>query len=147
MAEHLMRHALAAEHAPLSELKIASAGVAAWNGEPASKHAITALKKVGIPLIHESQIVSQDLLNQCFAVFCMTKSHHESLMRCFDVLPPHILCMRALIPDISNDRIEIADPYGQNLQSYEDCRDEMIEAIPSLIKFLREKFSTTATAH
>jgi protein-tyrosine-phosphatase len=138
MAEHLMRHALAAEAPPLKHFKVASAGVAAWNGEPASSHAVTALKKVGIDLHHESQLVSQELLDECFTVFCMTQGHKESLMRQFDVLPPHVLCMRALIPGISPETLEIADPYGQDLRAYVECRDEMIEAIPSLLHFLKE---------
>jgi hypothetical protein len=33
--------------------------------------------------------------------------------------------------------VEIADPYGGPLSSYELSRDEMVEAIPSLLAFLR----------
>lgn len=139
MAEHLMRHALAAEEPPLNQLKIASAGIAAWSGEPASVNTVTALKKVKINSDHKSQMISQDLLDQSLAVFCMTKTHQESIMHHFHPLPPHIFCMRALIPNIGDREIEIADPYGKDLNAYENCRDEMIEAIPYLIAFLKKE--------
>jgi hypothetical protein len=32
---------------------------------------------------------------------------------------------------------EIPDPYGQNFNSYVSSRDSMVEAIPSLVRFLR----------
>lgn len=32
---------------------------------------------------------------------------------------------------------EICDPYGGPLSEYEACRDEMVEAIPSLVEFLK----------
>ena len=32
---------------------------------------------------------------------------------------------------------EIADPFGGSLKLYEACRDEMVEAIPSLVDFLK----------
>lgn len=139
MAEYLMRHALAAESHPLNQLKVASAGIAAWEGAPASQNTITALKKVNIAVNHHSRNVSQALLDQCIAVFCMTRSHHVSIVNHFHHLPSYIFCMRALIPNIHDKNIEIADPYGQNLEAYENCRDEMIEAIPFLISFLRSK--------
>ena len=33
---------------------------------------------------------------------------------------------------------EICDPYGGPLAEYEACRDEMVEAIPSLVEFLKD---------
>ena len=33
---------------------------------------------------------------------------------------------------------EVADPYGGPPALYEACRDEMVESVPSLVKFLRE---------
>jgi protein-tyrosine-phosphatase len=35
---------------------------------------------------------------------------------------------------------QIADPYGGPLPLYEACRDEIVEAIPSVMAFLRKEF-------
>ena len=62
MAEKLLQHALAAEDAPLNQIEIVSAGVAAEYGDPASPNSVTALKKVKIDLDrHKSQPLTQDL--------------------------------------------------------------------------------------
>jgi protein-tyrosine-phosphatase len=37
---------------------------------------------------------------------------------------------------------EIGDPFGGSLKVYEATRDEMVEAIPSLIEFLKTQIST-----
>jgi len=39
------------------------------------------------------------------------------------------------VPEASE--LEICDPYGGPLKAYETARDEMVEAIPSLIAFLK----------
>jgi hypothetical protein len=36
---------------------------------------------------------------------------------------------------------EIGDPYGGALKLYESTRDEMVEAIPSLIEFIKTQVS------
>ena len=36
---------------------------------------------------------------------------------------------------------EIGDPFGGSLKVYEASRDEMVEAIPSLIEFLKTKIN------
>lgn len=141
MAEQLLRHALAAEKGPLRTLNVASAGVAAWGGEPATHHSVTALKKVHVDLSHhKSQELTQELLDHCFAVFCMTYGHVSMVEYTFDRQPPYVYLMRQLIPDIDSSTLEIPDPYGRSLSAYEACRDEMIEAIPSILQFLRANY-------
>lgn len=140
MAEYLLRHALAAQPEPLKSLKIASAGVAAWAGEEQTKNSVKALKKVGIHPSHLSQPLSQEILDASLAVFCMTQSHKFAIEQTFNPLPPHLLLMRELMSNITEDEVDIADPYGQNLAAYEECRDEMIEALPSLIAFLKAQY-------
>jgi protein-tyrosine phosphatase len=34
--------------------------------------------------------------------------------------------------------MEIPDPYGMHLSAYEACRDELVSAIPSIVKFISE---------
>ena len=48
MAEKLLQHALDAEDQPWSSFRVISAGISAPKGAPATSHAISALKKVGI---------------------------------------------------------------------------------------------------
>ena len=73
MAEKLLQHALAVEGAPFDQLSIESAGVAAGYGEPASSNSVAALKRVHIDLgKHQSQPVTQEMLDRAFLVLGMT---------------------------------------------------------------------------
>lgn len=138
MAEMLLQHALNAVEGPASKLRVVSAGVACGYGEPASGNSVAALKKVGLDLSrHKSQPITQSLLDQAFAVFGMTKSHLDILEHYYPNLPARTHLFREFIGEIEDS--EIMDPFGQNLDAYLETRDVMIEAIPSLVKYLQKE--------
>src|SRR5271154_6150496 len=131
MGAALLRHALAAQPEPLRSIKVVSAGVASRTGEPASAHAVTALKKVGIDLRgHSSKPVTQELLDNSLLVLCMTESHRDMIEVTAEPVPAHLHLFREFTGAKGN--LEIPDPYGLHLSAYEASRDEMVAAIPSL---------------
>ncbi|MEM1223680.1 MAG: low molecular weight protein arginine phosphatase [Verrucomicrobiota bacterium] len=138
MAELLLQHALNAVDGPASKLNVVSAGVACGYGEPASGNSVAALKKVGLDLgRHMSQPVTQSLLDRAFAVFGMTRSHLDVLKHYYPNLPARTHLFRDFMGEIKD--AEISDPFGQNLDAYLETRDSMIEAIPSLVKYLQQE--------
>jgi len=142
MAAKLVEHALHAEGEPLNRLKVASCGTSAMSGMPASRNAVFALSKVGIPLDgHSSQPVSQSLLDQSALVVCMTSAHRDAILSMYEVDPSKLVLMREWVGDSPADK-EIPDPYGGDVPVYLECRDSMVEAVPSLIRYLRELFSS-----
>ncbi len=137
MAQGLLAHALSAQPEPLRNLKVVSAGVAARTGEPISENTVTALRKVGIDVAHfRSQGLNQELLNHALVVFGMTESHRAIIQSRARPVPPHLYLFREFLPPPASK--EIGDPYGGPLKLYEACRDEMVEAIPSVVEFLRK---------
>ncbi len=137
MGEKLLQHALAAQPEPLRSLKVVSAGIAAARGQPATDNSVAALKKVGIDLAaHSSQPLTQALLDQALAVFCMTESHRSMIELNFERVPQNLHLFREFVG--RDGDTEIPDPYGGNFREYEACRDSMVEAIPSLVQRLRE---------
>jgi protein-tyrosine-phosphatase len=136
MAAGLLRHALAAQPEPLKSLEIISAGVSARPGDRVTEHSVTILKKVGIDISrHVSQPVTQELLDGAVAVFAMTESHRVMIQATAQPVPRHLYLFREFIPG-RVDR-EIPDPYGGPLSAYETARDEMVEALPSVVEFLK----------
>ena len=136
MAERLFRHALDAEEEPLKSLKIISAGVSTMPGQSPSTNSVKALKNVGISLKdHASEPLNQDLIDQAIAIFCMTESHRSIIQMHADPLPKNLYLMREFIPNVEEE--EIPDPYGMALNNYENCRDSMVESIPSLVSFVK----------
>jgi protein-tyrosine-phosphatase len=137
MAEALLRHALRAQPEPLKSWKICSAGVAARHGDHVSENSVIALKKVGIDIKnHTSQPLTRELIDEATVILCMTESHRAMIQFNFDPVPHHVYLFREFMPRAADK--EIGDPYGGPLTEYEACRDEMVEAIPSLIEFLKE---------
>lgn len=144
MGQGLLAHALSAQPEPLRSLKVISAGVAAHTGEPISENSVTALKKVGIDLGGlRSQGLTQELLDQSLAVFGMTESHRSIIRQRARPAPEHLYLFREFLPPPAAP--EIGDPYGGPLKLYESCRDEMVEAVPSLVAFLKTLTAKPAT--
>jgi protein-tyrosine phosphatase len=139
MAEKLLQHALAAEGAPFDQLIVESAGVAAGYGEPASRNSVAALKKVKIDLSqHKSQPITQALLDRAFLILGMTDSHLDILAHYHNDLPQRMHLFREFMEP--NQGVQIPDPYGQNYDAYQECLDSMIEAIPSLVRYIKKEY-------
>jgi protein-tyrosine-phosphatase len=118
-------------------LKVISAGVSARPGEPVSENSVIALRKVGIDISkHVSQPLTQELLDRAVAVICMTEAHRAMIQLQADPAPTHVHLFRDFL---ENGDKEIPDPFGGPLKVYELCRDEMVEAIPSLLEYLKTR--------
>jgi protein-tyrosine-phosphatase len=145
MAAGLLQHALAVQPEPLRSLKVTSAGVAARAGETVSENSVLALKKAGIDISGaRSRPLTPELVTQAALILCMTESHRAMIQLSFDPVPRHVYLFREFMPRAADK--EIGDPYGCPLRVYEAARDEMVEAIPSLMAFLKTRFSKAAPA-
>jgi protein-tyrosine phosphatase len=136
MAQALLQHALQAQPEPLKSFKVISVGVAAREGDRVSTNSVEAMKKVGLNIAGQtSRLLTRELLDQATVVLCMTESHRAMIQLTFSPVPRNVYLFREFMPR-SADK-EIGDPYGSPLIHYEACRDEMVEAIPSLMEFLK----------
>jgi protein-tyrosine-phosphatase len=142
MGAALLKHALAGKPEPLSRLTVGSAGVSARRGEPVTEYSAMALKKVGIDISdHHSQPLTQQMLDQAKLILCMTESHRDMIQLTAEPVPKHLYLFREFMKDGPK---EIPDPYGGPYSLYETSRDEMVEAIPSIVEFLKTEFSVGA---
>jgi protein-tyrosine phosphatase len=140
MAEVLLRAALANEDGKLAELHIVSAGIGAYPGDAASAHAVKALDRIGFDLSnHCSCPLDQGTVDRAIAIFGMAAGHVEAVKSRFSNLPQVVQRLREQLP-LAAGR-DIPDPFGGNLAEYEACRDSVIEAIPSVVACLRERFA------
>ena len=140
MGAGLLAHALTAQPEPLRAVKVVSAGVAARAGDRVSENAVIALRKAGIDISgHVSRPLTQQMLDEASAVLCMTESHRAMIQLQAEPAPANLFLFREFMPP-RGDR-EIADPYGGPLRVYETARDEMVEAIPSLVEFLKTRLA------
>lgn len=136
MAAGLLQHALQAQPEPVRSIQVMSAGVSAHLGQRVTDHSVTILKKVGIDISqHLSRPVTQDLLDGALAVFGMTESHRMMIAATANPVPKRLHLFREFLPKGADP--EIPDPYGGPLSAYESARDEMVEAIPSVVAYLK----------
>lgn len=137
MAEALLRHSLEKEGLA-GEYYVSSAGTSAYPGMPASHNAIQALKAVGIDLSgHSSSLVDRDMIDSAELILTMTASHKLRLLR----MRPEAAYKTYTLAEYceASGNKDISDPFGGDLEVYEDCRDEIRKYIEMLVKKLKEK--------
>ncbi|MBE5815576.1 MAG: low molecular weight protein arginine phosphatase [Clostridiales bacterium] len=124
MAACMMNDLLA--KAGREDIRAVSAGVAAFDGQPASPGAQHAMAKRGLSLAdHRAQSVTQPLLNGCDHIFCMSPRHGAALAGAF-ALP---VAVYSFSPAVS-------DPYGGSDAVYEACARELYEHLTGLLPLL-----------
>ena len=141
MGEGLLKHAIAAlpDSSPLKTLRVLSAGTFGEDGMRASSNSIIALDKVGVDISrHVAQSITQEMLDGCFALVAMTQAHLDTVRRYFKTMPPHSFTLLSLVPNAAHT--DILDPYGYGMNTYIEVRDEIISAIPHLVKFLEKEY-------
>ena len=133
MAEALLRY-FAAEK-PALELSIKSAGTAAFDNQTASKNAILALREMCIDLTnHRSQTVTAALVDEADWVLTMTNSHKQQLLSLKPDASNKIFTLSEFT--FQNSTKNISDPFGGNLDTYIECRNEITEYIMKLLCIL-----------
>jgi L-threonylcarbamoyladenylate synthase len=127
MAEGLARQEIAealGRDEPLTEhgLEMLSAGVFAGEGQPATEEAVTVAREMGADISsHRSRQLTEDLINSCDLVFCMTSSHVAQVQR---IAPDHAERVLPLV-----DEGNIADPIGGDLNVYRRTAEQIRRAI------------------
>ena len=129
MAEKLFARAV--EKSSLTQKIVSySAGLSAMDGDKASQNSMDACEEIGVDISdHRSAGLTRTSLEDASAIFCMTESHRALINMYFELPPGYpIFLMREFIEGESK---ELPDPYGQDIDVYRQCRDRMLEAMPS----------------
>jgi len=102
-----------------------SAGVSAWDGQPASGHAITTMSENDIDLqMHISQRISTKLLNNAELVFAMTNQH--------------LAAIKSVCPTVNAFALNVSDPFGGDLATYRQTAAEIKQKILSYLDEIQE---------
>jgi protein-tyrosine phosphatase len=127
MAEALFK-ALLSERGEEDEWKIASAGVWAAPGYPATDNARVILEERGLDIsAHLSQPTSRDLLGEYHLVLVMENAHKEALQAHYPELADRVVLFRNLAGDDS----DFEDPVGGSLDQYRGAADEIQHILTS----------------
>jgi len=127
MAEALFRRLVADRlGCPPEEIQqhgvvVASAGLAAWAGGPASPAAADVVAEAGGDLTgHESQPLTESLVRQADVILTMTASHRAAILAQFPEAGGRVSLL-------SPDRRDVIDPIGGSLETYRACGRQIRE--------------------
>ena len=136
MAEKLFEEAIE-KSGTKKKIQVFSAGISAMDGDRASENSVIACEEVGLDLSdHQSPSLTRATIENSSAIFCMTETHRALLHMYFEVPEKSpIFLMREFIEEGSK---ELPDPFGQDLEAYRACRDNMKEALPSLVDWVEK---------
>jgi len=113
--------------------EVLSAGVNAWANQPASRHAITAMKEAGLCLAsHKSALVSPDLLEGATIVLTMTHNHRAALVSDYPGVKDCVFTLGEYIGECT----DVADPFGGNLADYRACAAQIKAMLLGVVKRL-----------
>jgi protein-tyrosine-phosphatase/tRNA A37 threonylcarbamoyladenosine synthetase subunit TsaC/SUA5/YrdC len=136
MAEALFRQAMAErlgcgpEEIDERGIVVASAGLAAWAGGPASTGALEAVAELGADLRgHASQPLTESLVRQADVILTMTASHRAALLAQFPEAGDRVWML-------SPDRRDVSDPIGGSLDTYRSCARQIREHLAARIATL-----------
>jgi glycine hydroxymethyltransferase len=140
MAEGLLRHMLRGR----DDIQVASAGLGAVDGMGVTDAAADVMAELGIDISsHLSQALASDLVRQADFIFVMTRQHHDALQTLFPFAAEKAFLAREFEEFRAGENKDIADPIGQSVEVYRRTRDQIRDALPSLIVFIDQ---TTAAA-
>ena len=108
-----------------------SAGVSVFMPQPISKKSIEALKNFGIlNFTHVSRALTAQEISECDLVLTMTSSHKFSVKNSFPKYKNKVYTLKEKAYGLDAD---IADPYGMDQDVYNECAEEIKNAIERLI--------------
>ena len=131
MAEMLARTILE------SWAEVSSAGLMALEGQKASPQAIAAMKKRGLDITaHKARRVSAELLERADYIVPMTQYHEQFLKSEF----PQIADKVKRLSDWAGLDEDIADPYGDPVETYIECMERLNEMLQQLLVELKNMY-------
>lgn len=117
------------------QAEITSAGIFANDGVQVSDKAVVACAEKGVNICdHISKSISNGLLIETDLVLTMTRTHKQLLLQSFPNIKDKVYTLKEYNGKAQSKDIE--DPFGQNLEAYRQCSDELLEELQCLMKLL-----------
>ncbi len=119
------------------DVRCVSAGIGAVDGQPATDLAVDVMAELGGNLTHHRSLALRaGMIEQADFVFTMTRQQQDLLQALYPEAAEKIFVLREfqeVPPDESRD---IADPIGSPVGVYRQTRDQIRDALPSVLEFI-----------
>ena len=122
-----------------TDYAVASAGVAAAPGMPASRHTSDLLKERGLDLsAFQSRMLDQSMLEAATHVFAMSAHHIAAIESEF---PQHAGKVYLVSEFVAEDALrgrDVSDPFGQGRAAYQETLTDLDAMLPSLLAYIEK---------
>jgi len=133
MAEGLFERMIAER----PDLRVLSAGVSTYPGQPPSAHAVDVLAELGVDISqHRSRPLSEKVIDEADWIIAMTRSHLDSIIYLFPRAAEKVYLLREFEPGATS--LDVADPIGMGLEAYRAARDIILNGLPGLMQFINQ---------
>ena len=114
------------------EIKVKSAGLAAFDGSAPAENAIKAMTEIGIDIKgHKSRMLHRELVEKADLILTMSRSHKDIILRNYPESKTKVFTLKDYAYKEEED---IIDPFGGSLKTYENTRDEIAHCIREILK-------------
>lgn len=119
--------------AGLTNWQVASAGLAAFRGMSASRHALTAAQVLQLDLsAHQSQPLTAALAAQADLILVMTEAHKDSILQQLPQLREKVYTIR----EFSGSSGDVQDPFGGTAADYLETAQELKALLQPIVQKL-----------
>src|SRR3984957_5603261 len=131
MAEGLFRHMVANR----PDIRVRSAGVSAFPGQPPSPHAVEVLAELRVDISKlRSLPLSEEMVRGASCIIAMTRSHMESIHYLFPEAAEKTFLLREF--EDYAPSLDVSDPIGLGREAHQVTRDIIRRALPGILKFI-----------
>lgn len=122
-------------------LLVASAGIMAREGAPASPETLGILEEMNVPLQNfRSHQINATIIEKADEIFVMTEGHLTSLERAYPSQARKFHLVSEFIDDPSaHIDGDVPDPFGMGKKAYADVARMLQNAIPSIVSFVESQ--------
>ena len=125
-----------------NQFEVDSAGIHAFDGEPASQYAIEAVKEYGVDIAeHRAKRLTKEIVDTAEIILCMTENHKYQIAQMFPVTQDKSYTLLEYVnlydQEHYNDVVDIDDPFGQQIEVYKKCAESIYSALKIVYKEIK----------
>jgi len=136
MAEAMLKKML--EEKNMKNVEVYSAGLAAQNGEKATKEAIEVMEEYGVDLnTHRAKNINNINLNEIDLILCVNLQTKYIIEQLHPEIKNKVYTIEEYADSIDDKLVQgIPDPWGFSVDSYKKCREKIEQLLLKIINKL-----------
>ncbi|NYB74612.1 threonylcarbamoyl-AMP synthase [Sedimentibacter hydroxybenzoicus DSM 7310] len=140
MAEGILKFLLKENN--IENINVSSAGISAFEGQQANENAIKVLINKGIDIKnHKARQLTEEIIKDTDLILTMTDGHKKIITSALPEYSDKVYTLKEYALIVNNERTEnisldIEDPYGMNIKTYEETENMIEEQLSKIIKAL-----------